>query len=204
MFPASSTFGVLWKFRALNRVERMLGKLNSKRAAQTSNLTTILEVSMFDEGEPATDCPTTSTRRNPRSGRAVSMTEISRSLSAGGPDRFALARYKSRAAMLSPRTNEGSSPPLPRTASSLGLSNPDRWGQAQCWCRACTAIRPARRRSGAGSSRGRMCLVHNPEHWQDRSARGTRGRAARHSLSRVMWRPRGRCRYRSSAPARSG
>ena len=50
MFPASSTFGVLWKFRALNRVERMLRKLNSKRAAETANLTTILEVSMFDEG----------------------------------------------------------------------------------------------------------------------------------------------------------
>ena len=50
MFPASSTFGVLWKFRALNRVERMLRKLNSRRAAETANLTTILEVSMFDEG----------------------------------------------------------------------------------------------------------------------------------------------------------
>ncbi len=50
MFPASSTFGVLWKFRALNRFERMLRKLNSRRAAETANLTTILEVSMFDEG----------------------------------------------------------------------------------------------------------------------------------------------------------
>ena len=50
MFPESSTFGVLWKFRALNRVERVLGKLSAKRAAETANLTTILEVSMFDEG----------------------------------------------------------------------------------------------------------------------------------------------------------
>ena len=49
MFPESSTFGVLWKFRALNRVERILGKLSAKRAAETANLTTILEVSMFDE-----------------------------------------------------------------------------------------------------------------------------------------------------------
>jgi hypothetical protein len=50
MFPESSTFGVLWKFRALNRVERILGKLSTKRAAATANLTTILDVSMFDEG----------------------------------------------------------------------------------------------------------------------------------------------------------
>ena len=50
MFPESSTFGVLWKFRALNRIERVLGKLSTKRAAATANLTTILEVSMFDEG----------------------------------------------------------------------------------------------------------------------------------------------------------
>ncbi len=49
MFPESSTFGVLWKFRALNRVEKILGKLSAKRAAETANLTTILEVSMFDE-----------------------------------------------------------------------------------------------------------------------------------------------------------
>ena len=50
MFPESSTFGVLWKFRALNRVERILRKLSTKRAAATANLTTILDVSMFDEG----------------------------------------------------------------------------------------------------------------------------------------------------------
>ena len=49
MYPKSSTLGFLWKFRLLNRIEAMKNKLNPGRAADTSNLATILDVSMFDE-----------------------------------------------------------------------------------------------------------------------------------------------------------
>ena len=49
MYPKSSTLGFLWKFRLVNRIEAMKNKLNPERAADTSNLATILDVSMFDE-----------------------------------------------------------------------------------------------------------------------------------------------------------
>ena len=49
MYPEGSAFGTLWKFRMLNRIEALMGRLNPRRASDTANLTTILEVSMFDE-----------------------------------------------------------------------------------------------------------------------------------------------------------
>ncbi len=49
MYPASSTLGILWKFRLLNRIEAIRNRLNPNRAAATSNMATILDVSMFDE-----------------------------------------------------------------------------------------------------------------------------------------------------------
>ena len=49
MYPESSTTGFLWKFRLLNRIEALKNKLNPNRAGAASNLTTILDVSMFDE-----------------------------------------------------------------------------------------------------------------------------------------------------------
>ena len=49
MYPESPTFGILWKFRTLNRIERIMGKLNPRRATESANLTTILDVSMFDQ-----------------------------------------------------------------------------------------------------------------------------------------------------------
>ena len=48
MYPQSSTLGLLWRFRMMNRIEAMMMKLNPKRARESSNLATILEVSMFD------------------------------------------------------------------------------------------------------------------------------------------------------------
>ena len=48
-YPKSSTLGFLWKFRLLNRIEAVKNRLNPGRAADTSNLATILDVSMFDE-----------------------------------------------------------------------------------------------------------------------------------------------------------
>ena len=49
MYPQSSTLGFLWKFRMMNRIEVMMKKLNLKRVRESSNLTTIIDVSMFDE-----------------------------------------------------------------------------------------------------------------------------------------------------------
>ena len=49
MYPASPTLGILWKFRLLNRIEAIRNRLNPERAAATSNMTTILDVSMYDE-----------------------------------------------------------------------------------------------------------------------------------------------------------
>ena len=49
MYPASSTLGILWKFRVLNRIEAIRNRLNPNRATANSNMTTILDVSMFDE-----------------------------------------------------------------------------------------------------------------------------------------------------------
>ena len=49
MYPESPTLGFLWKFRLLNRIEAMKNKLTPKRAKDTSNLATILDVSMYDE-----------------------------------------------------------------------------------------------------------------------------------------------------------
>ncbi|MCY4003831.1 MAG: oxygenase MpaB family protein [Rhodospirillales bacterium] len=49
MYPASSTLGILWKFRLLNRVEAFRNRLNPSRAAATSNMMTILEASMYDK-----------------------------------------------------------------------------------------------------------------------------------------------------------
>ena len=49
MYPESSTTGFLWKFRLLNRIEALKNKLNPNRAGAASNLTTILDVSMFDK-----------------------------------------------------------------------------------------------------------------------------------------------------------
>ena len=49
MYPEGSAFGTLWKFRMLNRIEALMGKLSPRRATDAANLTTILDVSMFDE-----------------------------------------------------------------------------------------------------------------------------------------------------------
>ena len=48
-YPESSTLGFLWKFRLVNRIERIRNRLNPDRARDSSNLMTILEVSMFDK-----------------------------------------------------------------------------------------------------------------------------------------------------------
>ena len=49
MYPESSTLGFLWKFRLINRIERLRNRLNPDRAWNSSDLMTILDVSMFDE-----------------------------------------------------------------------------------------------------------------------------------------------------------
>ncbi len=48
-YPKSSTFGILWKFRLLNRIESVMMRVTPGRFRDRSNLTTILDVSMFDE-----------------------------------------------------------------------------------------------------------------------------------------------------------
>ena len=48
-YPESSTLGFLWKFRLVNRIERMRNRLNPDRARDNSDLMTILDVSMFDK-----------------------------------------------------------------------------------------------------------------------------------------------------------
>ena len=47
--PKSPTLGVLWKFRTLGRIERIMEWLRLSPPRSTLNLTTILTVSMFDE-----------------------------------------------------------------------------------------------------------------------------------------------------------
>ena len=49
MYPESPTLGFLWKFRLMHRIEGIKNKLNPGRARDNSNLTTILDVSMFDD-----------------------------------------------------------------------------------------------------------------------------------------------------------
>ena len=49
MYPRASTFGILWRFRMLNRIEKIMGKLNWRRSPEVINLTTILDVSTFDK-----------------------------------------------------------------------------------------------------------------------------------------------------------
>ena len=49
MYPKVSIFGVLWRFRMLNRIEKIMGKLNWWRSPEVINLTTILDVSTFDK-----------------------------------------------------------------------------------------------------------------------------------------------------------
>ncbi len=48
MYPKSSSLGVLWRFRTLNRIKCILEKLYPNRSQKTSNLTSILDVSLFD------------------------------------------------------------------------------------------------------------------------------------------------------------
>ena len=48
-YPKSYTFGILWKFRLLNRIEDLAQRLTPRRFRDRSNLTTILDVSMFDK-----------------------------------------------------------------------------------------------------------------------------------------------------------
>ena len=48
MYPKSPTLGILWKFWTLNLVQRVLERLRSKLSRQMADITTILDVSMFD------------------------------------------------------------------------------------------------------------------------------------------------------------
>lgn len=48
-YSKGSTFGTLWKFRTLNRIERMMEKLIPRLSRENANFTTILEVSMYDK-----------------------------------------------------------------------------------------------------------------------------------------------------------
>ena len=47
-YPRVSTTGTLWRFRLLNRVDYLLNKINPNRTQLRNNMTTILDVSMFD------------------------------------------------------------------------------------------------------------------------------------------------------------
>ncbi len=47
-YPKSNARGVLWRFRTLNRVEKLMNRLSPDRSRKNVNLTTILDVSMFD------------------------------------------------------------------------------------------------------------------------------------------------------------
>ena len=47
-YPKESTIGTLWRFRLLNRIDNLLNKLNPKQTQLRNNMTTILDVSMFD------------------------------------------------------------------------------------------------------------------------------------------------------------
>ena len=48
-YPESTTRGILWRFRTLNRIEETMNRLRPKRSRRNINLTTILDVSMFDK-----------------------------------------------------------------------------------------------------------------------------------------------------------
>ncbi len=48
-FPERSGFGILLKFRVLNRIDTVLNHLNPARAKANNNMRTILSVSMYDE-----------------------------------------------------------------------------------------------------------------------------------------------------------
>ena len=47
-YPKESAIGTLWRFRLLNRVDYLLGKLDKSRTQSRNNMTTILDVSMFE------------------------------------------------------------------------------------------------------------------------------------------------------------
>ncbi len=49
MYPEKKSSGTLWRFRTLNRIESLRNRLVPNRARENVNLTTILDVSMFDE-----------------------------------------------------------------------------------------------------------------------------------------------------------
>ena len=48
-YPKSRTFGSLWKFRTLNRFERIMDRLRPGRSGAEATLTTLFDVSHFDE-----------------------------------------------------------------------------------------------------------------------------------------------------------
>ena len=48
-YPESRTFGSLWKFRMANRVERIMDRLMPGRSGAEATLTTLFDVSHFDE-----------------------------------------------------------------------------------------------------------------------------------------------------------
>ena len=48
-YSQKRTFGTLWKFRTLNRIERIMEKLIPRLSRENANFTTILEVSMYDK-----------------------------------------------------------------------------------------------------------------------------------------------------------
>ena len=47
-YPKESTLGTLWRFRLLNRVDDLLNRFNPARTQERNNMTTILDVSMFE------------------------------------------------------------------------------------------------------------------------------------------------------------
>lgn len=47
-YPREFITGTLWRFRLLNRIDHLLNKINPKRTQLRNNMTTILDVSMFD------------------------------------------------------------------------------------------------------------------------------------------------------------
>ncbi len=49
MYPKKKSSATLWRFRTLNRIESLRNRLVRNRARENVNLTTILDVSMFDE-----------------------------------------------------------------------------------------------------------------------------------------------------------
>ncbi len=48
-YSQKRTFGTLWKFRTLNRIERIMERLIPRLSRENANFTTILEVSMYDK-----------------------------------------------------------------------------------------------------------------------------------------------------------